>query len=191
MNNLLRFALILTAVLALPTRPAQADDFDVTLSIFRNSGESAKYFKKAYGYAVFPTVGKGGFVVGGAFGRGQVYVGGKVVGTSKLTQVSVGFQAGGQAYSEIVFFQDKQSYERFASGNFQFGAEASATALTAGASAKAGSSGISAGASGTNTTATTAGAGYNNGMAIFTVVKGGLMYEASVGGQKFSFEPAK
>lgn len=191
MNKLLRFALILTAVLALPTRPAHADDFDVTLSIFRNSGESAKYFKKAYGYAVFPTVGKGGFVVGGAFGRGQVYVGGKVVGTSKLTQVSVGFQAGGQAYSEIVFFQDKQSYERFASGNFQFGAEASATAITAGASAKAGSSGISAGASGTNTTATTAGAGYNNGMAIFTVVKGGLMYEASVGGQKFSFEPAK
>lgn len=182
--------LVLAAMLTLPALRAEADDFDVTVAIFRNSGQSAVYFEKAYGYAVFPTVGKGGFIVGGAFGRGQVYVDNKVVGTSKLTQVSVGFQAGGQAYSEIIFFEDKRAFERFTTGNFEFGAEASATAITAGVSAKAGSSGAGVAASATNTSATTATAGWNHGMAIFTVVKGGLMYEASVGGQKFSFDPA-
>ncbi len=107
-----------------------------------------------------------------------------------MTQVTVGAQLGGQAYSQIIFFQHKAAFDEFASGNFEFGAQASAVAITAGASAQAGSSGASAGASGTQKSATTAGR-YYKGMAVFTVAKGGLMYEASVGGQKFSYKPRK
>jgi hypothetical protein len=105
-----------------------------------------------------------------------------------MSQVTVGFQLGGQAYSQIIFFQDAQSLKQFTSGNFEFGAEASAVAITAGANAKANTSGSSAGASATKNKAANVGA-YNKGMATFTVAKGGLMYEASIGGQKFNYNP--
>ena len=97
---------------------------------------------------------------------------------------------GGQAYSQIIFFQDKRAFDEFTSGNFEFGAQASAVAITAGAQAQAGTTGTGAGASGTQKHAETAG-GYQKGMAVFTVAKGGLMYEASIGGQKFSYEKKK
>jgi len=104
-----------------------------------------------------------------------------------MTQLTVGFQLGGEAYSQIIFFEDQRAFDEFTSGNFEFAATASAVAITAGASAAATTTGSSAGASGGKHDATTKGAGYHKGMAVFTVAKGGLMYEASIGGQKFSY----
>ena len=179
----------------LPFGASWAEDAEAkyaeTITVFKNAGESGSYFNKSYGYAVFPTVGKAGLVVGGAYGEGRVYEGGKYVGDTSVSQLSVGFQAGGQAYSQIVFFQDKRSFLEFTSGNFEFGAQASAVAITAGASAGTSTTGSSAGSSGGKHDATTVGGGYYKGMAVFTVAKGGLMYEASVSGQKFSYTPKK
>ena len=126
------------------------------------------WFKNAAGYAVFPTVGKGGIGIGGAHGKGLVIAGDKVIGKTSLSQVTIGLQLGGQAYSEYIFFRDETALADFKRGNYEMGAQASAVAATAGASADA---------------------SYNSGVAIFTHVSGGLMYEASVGGQKFKFEP--
>ena len=179
---------IATVLLMLLAGYARADEFDDTVSIFRNAGESGKFFEHAYGYAVFPTVGKAGLGVGGAHGSGRVYEKGKAIGSTSLTQLSVGFQAGGQAYSEIIFFQDQRAFDEFTSGNFEFGADASAVAITAAVGAKASTTGSSAGASGGKKDAKTVGK-YHKGTATFTVAKGGLMYEASIGGQKFSYKP--
>ena len=179
--------LLLTLLVALPASPALADDYSDTIKVFRSAGESGKFFGSSYGYAVFPTIGKGGIGIGGAHGSGRVYAKGAHVGDTSMTQLTVGLQFGGQAYSQIIFFQDKRSFDEFTSGNFEFGAQASAVAITAGAQAQAGTSGTGAGASGTQGRATTAG-GYQKGMAVFTVAKGGLMYEASIGGQKFSYK---
>jgi len=176
-------------VLALAATRADADAYDITIEVFKNAGESATFFDHSYAYAVFPTVGKAGFWVGGAYGRGKVFVRGKAVGESSVAGLSVGFQAGGQVYSMIVFLRDKSAFEEFTSGNFEFGAQASATAITTSISAHAGSAGAGASASATSTNATTADTDWNHGMAIFTVAKGGLMYEAAIGGQKFGYEP--
>ena len=176
-------------LLLLPFGNAFAGEYEETIGIFKNAGESAAYFGNAYGYAVFPTIGKAGLIVGGAGGKGRVYAGGEHVGNTKMGQVTIGFQAGGQAYSMIVFFQDQRAFKEFTSGTFEFGAEANAVAITAGASAKASTAGNSAGASGGKHDAKTVGGGYNKGMATFTVAKGGLMFEASIGGANFEYEP--
>jgi lipid-binding SYLF domain-containing protein len=178
-------------LLALPFAQASADEYSDTINVFKNAGESGTFFAKSYGYAVYPTIGKGGIGIGGAYGKGRVYTEGAYVGDTSVTQLSVGFQLGGQAYSQIIFFKDKRAFDEFTGGNFEFGAEASAVAITAGASAEATTTGSSAGASGGkhDATTTTAGSGYYKGMAVFTVAKGGLMYEASIGGQKFSYTP--
>ncbi len=161
-----------------------------TLKLFKDAGESASFFKKSYGYAVFPTIGKAGLGIGGAHGSGCVYEKGKQVGTAKMNQVSFGWQAGAQGYSLLVFFEDERAFKDFTSGNFEFGAKASAVAITAGASAGAGTGGTSTGASGGKKDATTkTGTGYEKGMVSFSIVKGGLMYEAALGGAKFKFEP--
>jgi lipid-binding SYLF domain-containing protein len=183
-------SLMFIAALLLVAGVAAADEYDDTVSIFKNAGESGTYFSNSYGYAVFPTVGKGGLGVGAAHGSGRAYVGGKHVGNVKMNQLSVGFQAGGQAYSQIVFFQDKRSFDEFASGSFEFDATVQAIAITASATASAGTQGAAAGAAGGQKDATTAGK-YHKGVAVFTVAKGGLMYQAAVGGQKFSYKPAK
>jgi lipid-binding SYLF domain-containing protein len=125
-------------------------------------------FDNAYGYVIFPNIGKGGIGVGGATGNGIVYEKGEVIGKAKMTQVSVGFQFGGQAYREVIFFQDKATLDRFKENKIEFSAQASAVAATKGASANV---------------------KYANGVMIFTQQKGGLMYEASIGGQKFKFTP--
>lgn len=174
-------------VLAL-ANPAQADEFTGTIEVYKKSEAAQPFFKNAYGYAVFPTIGKGGFGIGGAYGKGQVYQGGKVTGEASLIKVTVGFQAGGQAFSEIIFFEDKRAYDDFTSGEFEFDAAASAVAITAGAQAKTGTEGTTAGASAGPSTGKQAKASYRKGMAIFVHIKGGLMYEAAIGGQKFSFE---
>lgn len=167
---------------------AAADSYADTIALFKDAGESAKFFSNSYGYAVFPTIGKGGLVVGGAHGEGRVFRGGKYVGDTTVTQVSVGFQAGGQAFSQIVFFEDKRAFDEFTKGNFEFSADVGAVVITAAAGATAGTAGAGAGASGGKKDATTAG-GYHKGMAVFVIVKGGAMYEASVGGQKFTYKP--
>jgi lipid-binding SYLF domain-containing protein len=127
--------------------------------------------------------------VGGAYGEGRVYEQGKYIGDTSMTQATIGFQLGGTGYSQVVFFEDKRALREFTSGNFEFGAEAQATVITASAGASANTSGSSATASGGKNNASTGGNGYTNGMATFAITKGGLMYEASIGGQKFSFEP--
>lgn len=187
MHQLIKRSCILMFLL-LSAGAVLADEYDEAIKVFKDAGQSGEFFKSAYGYAVFPTIGKGGIGIGGAHGSGRVYAQGKHVGNTKMTQLTYGLQLGGQAFSQIIFFQDKHTFEQFTSGNFEFGAQASAVAITAGASAGTSTTGTTAGASAGQDDATTSGK-YNKGMATFTVAKGGLMYEATLGGQKFSYEP--
>lgn len=134
----------------------------------KNDPSLKKLLDEAKGYAVFPTVGKGAIGIGGAYGRGVLYEGGKAIAYCDLTQASIGLQLGGQAYSEIIAFESEASLGRFKSGNFTFSAQATAVALKSGAGANA---------------------KYADGVAVFTMGESGLMYEASIGGQKFSCQP--
>jgi lipid-binding SYLF domain-containing protein len=176
------------AACLLAATAAYADKYSDTTALFHNAGDSASFFKTSYAYAVFPTIGEAGFVVGGAYGKGRVFVHGKWTGNASMTQLSAGFQAGGKAYSQIIFFEDKRALDEFESGSFEFAAGVSAIAVTASASASAGTTGANAGASGGQKDAITASAGYQKGMAVFTIAKGGLMYTATVAGQKFTYE---
>ena len=185
MNSFAR-AFGLTPALLLFASIAHADPYTDTVNLFKNAGECAAFFQKSHGYAVFPTVGEGGLGVGGAYGKGHVYVHGHWVGDTTMGQVSIGFQAGGKAYSQIIFFEDKRALDEFESGTFEFSAGASAVAITAGAAASAGTSGASAGASAGKKDARNTGV-YEKGMAVFTIAKGGLMYAATLAGQKFSY----
>lgn len=124
-------------------------------------------FDKSYGYVIFPNVGKGGIGVGGAAGNGVVYEQNVMVGMAKLSQVNIGFQAGGQAYREVIFFESKKDLDRFKSSKLEFSADVSAVAVKSGASANA---------------------KYTKGVMVFSMQKGGLMYEASVGGQEFKYK---
>jgi len=140
-----------------------------TIKIFKEKNDDLEaFFEKAYGYAVFPSIGKGGVGFGGALGSGVVYEQGRPVGKARVTQLTVGFQFGGQAYREVIFFETHQDLDRFKASKFELAAQASAVALDLGAS--------------TNIA-------YENGVAVFTMTKGGLMYEASIGGQKFKYKP--
>ncbi len=179
-------AICVAALAMMVASSAQADSVNDAIAKFKEAEATQEFFANAYGYAIFPTIGKGGIGVGGAYGEGQVYKGGQHTGNTKMAQVTFGLQLGGQAYSQIIFFQNEDAYNEFTSGNFEFGAQASAVALTAGASAEAGSQGTSAGA-GTSQAKNQ----YKGGMAVFTMAKGGLMYEASIGGQAFTFDPVE
>lgn len=125
------------------------------------------FFKRSYAYAVFPTVSKGGIGIGGAYGKGVVYRRGRFIGTAKLVQVSIGFQLGGQTYREVIFFQSKSVFRRFINGKLKLGAQISAVAVKEGAAANA---------------------SFDRGIAVFTMTKGGLMYEATVAGQSFKYK---
>jgi lipid-binding SYLF domain-containing protein len=164
-------------------------DYSNSMAVFEKSPACRYFFKNAYGYAMFPTIGQGAFGIGAAHGDGQVYRGGKVTGYASMTQLSIGFQLGGEAYSQIVFFEDKRAYDDFTSGNFEFDASASAVAITAGAQASAGTTGATAGASAGAQTGEQAHTSYYKGTSVFVHTKGGLMYKAAIGGQKFSFKP--
>ena len=137
------------------------------LKKFKKIKRLKPYFKQAVGYAVFPNVRKVGFGIGGARGNGEVFEFNEVIGSATLTQLSVGVQMGAQAFSQIIFFQNKSDLNRLKEGSFEFDASASAALITEGANASA---------------------DFSNGAAVFTFSKGGLMYEASIGGQKFSYE---
>ncbi len=138
---------------------------EITIESFigQDNGINA-FLNSAYGFVVFPGIGKGAIGVGGAGGKGTVFNQGTAVADANMVQVTIGLQAGGQKYAEIIFFEDKDAYDRFVGNNFEFAAQASAVALKSGASADA---------------------KYRNGTVVFTMAIGGLMYEASVGGQKF------
>jgi lipid-binding SYLF domain-containing protein len=190
-NYLFPIMLIVVMAALVLSIPAYADKYSDTMDVFKKSEVVQPFFKNAYGYAVFPTIGKGGIGIGGSYGTGQVYQGGKVTGEVSMIKGSIGFQFGGQAFSQMIFFKDKRAYDEFTSGNFEFDATASAVAITAGAQASAGTEGASAGASAGPATGKQAKTSYHKGMVVFTHAKGGLMYEASIGGQKFTFKPKK
>ncbi|MDF0673635.1 MAG: hypothetical protein P0120_04740 [Nitrospira sp.] len=181
--------LLMAAMVCASSSALAAEDYSSTIDKFKSSEQVKPFFENAYGYAVFPLIGKGGLGVGGAYGQGQVYREGKVTGKTRLIKLSFGFQAGGQGFCEIIFFKDKRAYDEFTSGDFAFDATASAVAITAGAQAQAGSTGGSAGVSAGPKSGAQLATDYHKGMAVFTQAIGGLMYEAAIGGQKFSFEP--
>jgi lipid-binding SYLF domain-containing protein len=184
----LRTSLLLSFFAFAFITPAFADDYADTIQAFRKANDSGRFFSKCYGYAVFPTIGKGGVVVGGAHGTGRVYVKGAYVGDAAVTQVTVGAQLGGEAFSQIIFFEDERAFKEFTGGHFEFGAQAQAVAVTAAVGAQATTGGTGGGANVGKDTAELKGV-YQKGMAVFTLAKGGLMYEASIGGQKFSYTP--
>jgi lipid-binding SYLF domain-containing protein len=167
------------------------EKYQETINTFKQSDVAKKYFANAYGYAVFPTIGKGGLGIGGGGGKGGVFQAGKLVGESTTFQLSIGLQAGGQAYSQIIFLADKRAFDDFTSGNFEFGADASAVAITAGANASAGTTGTAASANTGSKDGANATANYHKGMAVLTLAKGGLMYQAAIAGQKYNFEKTK
>jgi lipid-binding SYLF domain-containing protein len=183
-------ALMLIATLWLVPGIASADKYSDTTTMFKNAGESAAFFNNSYAYLVFPNIGKGGLGIGAAHGSGRAYEQGKYVGDVKMNQISIGAQVGGQAFSQMVFFEDKHAFEDFTRGEFEFDATVQAVAITASATASAGSTGTTSGAAGGKNDAATAGK-YRKGLAVFTVAKGGLMYQAAVAGQKFKFKKKK
>jgi len=149
---------------------AKANAQVVTDRLLEADSGMQRFFDAAAGYVVLPNVGKGGIGIGGARGKGLLFVDGEAIAEVTMTQLSIGFQWGGQAYSEFIFFEDEKILNEFKEGNFEFGAQASAVAIKAGISTDA---------------------AFAGGMAVFTQVKGGLMYEASIGGQKFKVELLK
>jgi lipid-binding SYLF domain-containing protein len=174
-----KLAILLTSSLLFISTLAQAWEPDINdrlelsvaqaiLKANQSDPTLTKWFETAFAYAVFPRVGKGGFIVGGAHGKGLVIHGDKTVGLTSLSQVTVGLQAGGQTYSEFIMFKDETAFNHFTRGNFEMGAQVSAVAVTLGASADA---------------------AYDGGVDVFTLAGGGLMVEASVGGQKFKYMP--
>ena len=181
--------LMVTFTLFFSAAVSAEDNYASVIKRFQASPVAQPFFKDAYGYAIFPSVGKGGVGIGGAYGAGQVYRQGKVVGNSKLFKLSWGLQLGGQAFSQVIFLQDKRAFDEFTQGSFEFDATASAVAITAGAQAQAGTTGTTAGASAGPNSGTQLGASYVKGYAVFTHVLGGLMYEAAIAGQKFSYKP--
>src|SRR5210317_1587591 len=139
--------LVIVLFMTLVSSGAFADEYSDTKKMFEDAG-IGDMFSSAYGYALFPTIGKAGFLVGGAYGKGRVYQQGKHIGNTTMTQATVGFQLGGAGFSQVVFFQDKRALEEFTKGSFEFGADAQATAITAAAGASANTAGSSATASG-------------------------------------------
>jgi hypothetical protein len=188
----LRAMLIATAVLATSNmaHAQKVEDLSETIELFKGIPQVAPYFSSAYGYAIWKRIGRGGLGIGGATGKGQVYVAGNVTGFSRLMDITFGAQAGGQAYRQVIFFQNKAAYDKFTGCKFEFDASASAVAVTASAQASAGTQGASA-AAGAGNPNTGAAAGYVNGMQTFTMAEGGLMYAATIGGQKYNFDARK
>ena len=174
------FTLMSTSTYAAATN----EKCQATFAKFQELGNVPQLLAQSYGYAVLPTIGKGAVGIGGAGGTGCVYAGGEHTGNVSMGQVTIGFQLGGQSYSQLILFQNADTYKEFTKGNFEFGADATAVALTYGAQAGATTKGASASAGDTK-----GAAAWKRGMAVYTIAKGGLMYEASIGGQKFSFKP--
>ena len=169
---LITFGLISANIYAQDWKPNVNDKLDLSVAqaiIKANESDPtlSMWFESAYAYAVYPKIGKGGFIVGGAGGKGLVIRGTSTVGETSLSQVTIGAQIGGQVYAQYIMFKDQTAFEHFTRGNFEMGAQVSAVAITLGASKEA---------------------SYDGGVAVFTLADGGLMLEASVGGQKFKYK---
>jgi lipid-binding SYLF domain-containing protein len=187
MTHITRIFILL--ILIFSSSQTLADKYSDAITNFKNAPELQPFFSNAYGYAVFPTIGKGGMGIGGAYGKGRVYRGDTAVGDTSVTKISIGIQLGGQSFSQIIFFENRESFKDFTSGNFEFDATASAVAITAGAQAEAGTKGSSVSKGKNSENVEHKSGEYYKGMAIFTYIKGGLMYEASIAGQKFKYKP--
>ncbi len=185
-NRMKKILISMIMILTFSSSFVNAEQYNKTRQMFIDAG-AQEFFNNAYGYAIFPTIAKAGFGIGGSYGEGKVYKQESYTGETSMAQITIGLQIGGQAFSQIIFLQDKRSFEEFTSGNFEFGAQATAVALTAGVSAELSTKGNAAGVSGGQNNANIVGQ-YNKGMAVFTIAKGGLMYEASIGGQKFTYK---
>ena len=188
-------AVLFVMFLTLGANSGVADDdadkaYTNTIKRFKSNPGVAPNFEVAYGYGIWPTIAKGGLGIGASTGTGRIYRQGKVTGTSRVSDVSIGFQAGGQAYSQVVFFEDARAFNDFTSGNFEFSAQASAVAITASAQAATSTEGNRATSSGGGP-GEAAGVGYTKGMKVFTMAKGGLMYQAAIAGQKYSYKPVE
>jgi lipid-binding SYLF domain-containing protein len=172
MKKVIFTTLFLFTSLVISAQSAQKDDKiiedskEAKAEFLDDDPDMEELFNSSYAYIILPNVGKGGFGVGGATGNGVVYEGGEMIGFARMTQLTIGFQAGGQVYSEVVFFEDKKAFDRFRENKIEMSAQISAVAAASGASLNA---------------------KYVDGVAVFTRTKGGLMYEASVGGQQFKF----
>ncbi len=184
--------LALVAILLATTASAQrVRDFSEAIDAFQAVPAVQPFFDNAYGYVVWRRIARGGFGIGGATGRGQVYVNGEVTGFSRLIDVSVGFQLGGQVYRQIIFFENKAAYDDFTDGGYEFDAQAAAIAVTASAQASSGTQGSQA-AVGAATTSELAGASaYHNSTRVFTIARGGLMYQVTIAGQRYNFRPLR
>jgi lipid-binding SYLF domain-containing protein len=172
--SMMAVAFVFTAGIVLPALAQDSkenklmeDSKTAKAEFIKTDGLMESLFNDSYGYVIFPNVGKGAIGVGGAAGNGIVYEKGKAIGSARMKQVSIGFQFGGQAYREVIFFENQAALDRFRQDKFEFSAQASAVAVTKGAS--------------TNVK-------YRDGVMVFTQEKGGLMYEASIGGQKFDYD---
>ena len=181
-NVLLPIIVLLMLAATSAHAAATAEECKAAFAKFKDLGNVPELLAQTYGYAVLPTIGKGGIGIGGAGGTGCVFAGGKHTGNISMGQVTIGFQLGGQAYSQLILFQNADTYKEFTKGNFEFGADATAVALTYGAQAGATTKGASASAGDTK-----GAAAWKCGMEVYTIAKGGLMYEASIGGQKFNY----
>jgi lipid-binding SYLF domain-containing protein len=186
--RILRAVLVLAAMITF-SAAVVADDYDDTIARFKKAGATADYFNYSYGYAVFPTIAKGGLIIGGAHGNGRVYQKGQYVGDTSVTQVSIGLQIGGQGYSQIIFFEDKRAFDEFTTGSYEFDAGVSAVAIDKSAASSAGTTGTQVGTSKGEDKSSSRAGGYYKGVAVFTIIKGGAMAEAAVAGQKFSYKP--
>ena len=178
----------LLAAWLLAAAPARADQYTDAADLFRNAQASGEFFDSSYGYAIFPTVGKGGFIIAGGYGRGRVFVAGDPVGDTTLVQGTIGLQVGGQAFTQIIFFQDERAFREFSSGSFEFGGAINATVINQSVAGTAGTGGATSGRVRGVANVENAG-GFHKGMAVFLIATGGLMFEASVGGQRFSYSP--
>ena len=183
--------LLLALCLAALAAQAGADKYASTMDLFESAPAVAPFFQTAYAYAVFPRIGKGGFFFGGGRGKGRIYRQDVHLGDVTMTEFSFGLQFGGQAFSEIIFLQDRRAFDEFTAGGFEFDATASAVAITAGAQAQAGTSGAAASASAGPATTAQREYGYSKGTAVFVSAIGGLMYELSIGGQRFRYTPRR
>ena len=170
-RSIFLFGMLFTSIVLLGQKDSKdaklrVDSEEAKVAFIKADGFMQSLFDKSYGYVIFPNVGKGAIGVGGAAGNGILYEAGNAIGRASMKQVTVGFQWGGQAYREVIFFENKETLDRFKENKIEFSAQASAVAATKGASGNV---------------------KYANGVMIFTQAKGGLMYEASVGGQKFKY----
>ena len=169
LSSVITVLIIVNPAIARGWNPNLEQEVQKTIQTFKEKHwKFETFFEDSYAYAVFPSIGKGGIVVGGAHGKGVVFEKGQSIGKVKITQVTIGLQWGGQAYREVIFFEDEASLEAFINSDLELSGQASAVAITKGASADL---------------------AYKNGVAVFTQAIGGFMYEASIGGQNFKFYP--